>query len=1382
MANGSLAVLPLRVNLGVACAFRHTGLCKVRSQPAKSHMTEKIRDPRYYVVGGPVQPDRDCYQHRYADAELFRRISDGEYCHVLAQRQTGKTSLAASTARKLRERGTLVAMVDLTQISSEDPSENAGRWYYSIAYRIVRELRIRADVQTWWKERGGLTNLQRMREFFIEVVLQETTQPIAILFDRIEATKDEPLAQDLFSAIRACYDARITDSVFQRLSFSMFGSSSPAELVKDLHGSPFEISVEIPLPDFSAQEMAGLMAGLGDPLPEAQAILSRVWTWTRGHPYLSQKIFRGLARRKGELSDEIVDELVQTQFLSPNTLREEPHLSAIADCLAAEGPGRSARLNLYGRIRKGVEVSYDSSSLAQRDLLTTGVVSIGDGGVLRVRNEIYAMVFGMRWVNQKLPYGIKGIGLAAAILLLVLAVPIWYAEYLPRPYVSALSIANQDYEVAEDAYESLHMLPGYAATADRLFDEFLIRLSRSANTLPEIMRIHDRLAVTPEGSETASSLLAEFWQRRSNEAANQGDRDAALITALEAMQQPNDLRRQLAAELVGRDYRYLAGTLHSKAELKAIEADEASGLLTVLDVRNNIDLWRIDGDRPRLVRSDTLIAEERLELEERRLVEQLNASPRLLIKTNHAQPEQVILHVRAPSGQQARLNLADGRVINNYLRAFDFAMHPELRNLQGADYAGNWTIALSDMEQGISGELLDWGLVTVNISDVTTANYVPQPIPEPRSSENAKVLLGPGGRLALSWPADRQTQGSILVWDLASDDVLARIPRDNGFIDAQFVLGGERVATIEPRQITVWETATGKKLGRIELNTSASRIWRLSEDGRYIAIKTLLQDAAPGIAVWDLTKIRRLGRPITAENAATVALDASGNYLAIGGRDPWVRVWSLNEGTLIREFEHSSPLRSLKFDLSGEWLATVDLSNTFRLWNMVEGGVPVVERLGSSIWKVDFSTDSSRLLVGSSDRAYEIIYLPEARGTGVRLHHAMIDSSSATSARAPAPIVLADRNVVVTNDAGRSIKVWSIPAAQASMTPRVKSLPGGTLATLSADGKRIAVGTSVGDVRVYAVGAPGGILLGGADRADALSDNKGIVNLKFSDNGKMLASASMTGQVQVWDVATGTPRDLLIIHPDGAAHDFVFTDADRYLISASRREVIVTDVGDGEIRARLRIQANHPQLAVAAATGEVFIADDLDGVTAWNWRTGQSSRIVESAYQIRKVAVSADGARLVTASDERELTVWDVSTRAPLAQTARAAAKVDDMWVAGNDTRLVVQAGPWLQSLSLFPNGIAALHTRLLNVAPAAARPGADGRSAIVLSTSSSSRPVVSNEKIDMPGSKMLEGEPEELRSYWRERLSLSLDTDGSVTPTLNNSASVSETQPKNFQ
>jgi len=123
------------------------------------------RDPKYYVVGGPVQPDRSCYRQRVADAELLQRIADRDYSYLLAPPQSGKTSLIANVAGVLRANGTLVAMVDLIQASREDPSENSGRWYYSIVYRIVRELRIRADVQTWWRDRSSLTNLQRMRQF-----------------------------------------------------------------------------------------------------------------------------------------------------------------------------------------------------------------------------------------------------------------------------------------------------------------------------------------------------------------------------------------------------------------------------------------------------------------------------------------------------------------------------------------------------------------------------------------------------------------------------------------------------------------------------------------------------------------------------------------------------------------------------------------------------------------------------------------------------------------------------------------------------------------------------------------------------------------------------------------------------------------------------------------------------------------------------------------------------------------------------------------------------------------------------------------------------------------------------------------------------------------
>ena len=35
------------------------------------------------MVGGVVQPGRQCYLQRFADSELYQRVTDSEYCHVL---------------------------------------------------------------------------------------------------------------------------------------------------------------------------------------------------------------------------------------------------------------------------------------------------------------------------------------------------------------------------------------------------------------------------------------------------------------------------------------------------------------------------------------------------------------------------------------------------------------------------------------------------------------------------------------------------------------------------------------------------------------------------------------------------------------------------------------------------------------------------------------------------------------------------------------------------------------------------------------------------------------------------------------------------------------------------------------------------------------------------------------------------------------------------------------------------------------------------------------------------------------------------------------------------------------------------------------------------
>ena len=151
------------------------------------------------MVGGPVKSDSACYIRRETDAMLYARLIEGDYCHVLASSHIGKTSLMASTASRLRADGISVAIVDLAQISGRDMTEDIGRWYYGFAYRIVRELRIRSDVQTWWQDRSDLTNMQRLREFFLDVVLESTEERIVILIDRV------------------CDDGNLDSGIFQSL-------------------------------------------------------------------------------------------------------------------------------------------------------------------------------------------------------------------------------------------------------------------------------------------------------------------------------------------------------------------------------------------------------------------------------------------------------------------------------------------------------------------------------------------------------------------------------------------------------------------------------------------------------------------------------------------------------------------------------------------------------------------------------------------------------------------------------------------------------------------------------------------------------------------------------------------------------------------------------------------------------------------------------------------------------------------------------------------------------------------------------------------------------------------------------------------------------------
>jgi WD40 repeat protein/tRNA A-37 threonylcarbamoyl transferase component Bud32 len=535
--------------------------------------------------------------------------------------------------------------------------------------------------------------------------------------------------------------------------------------------------------------------------------------------------------------------------------------------------------------------------------------------------------------------------------------------------------------------------------------------------------------------------------------------------------------------------------------------------------------------------------------------------------------------------------------------------------------------------------------------DALTGKQVGPSLSQPGST--LSIALSPEGKRAITVGKEVGSGRSVLrLWEVPSFQSIGEPLDFPSMINVlAFVPNGEVFLTgHRDGKVQFWSSATARAIEGTIIHGERVSSFAIHPKGRILATgglgarQHLLRPGSAGGQPSDLSRTL-----LTPPQVDFLAFSPDGRTLLAAGAGSnqdggQLRLWKTGNRQSGPPLRLTSPIARAYFLAGGRTLAAYTVPGEIALWQLVPE-IQIGEIDPSEHSNVVFTLDGQRVLSNVRDQV-QLWDGETGRPIGEPLTQIVHRHLAITPDGRWFGVIGKDyEGILVGFDGTRlSRRVLAHPGKGQDAQERVV-----TDMVFSADGRLLATGSADGWVQLWDVAS-------GRALGMPLEHETGNVQLLFSPDNRFLFANSASKAAfkdffhggQLWNVATATPGPYLDV-PVPCAGAFS-PDGKTIYIGAYKGQILSRKVETGEPAGPAISLPTRVQCLALSADGTVLLAGCLDG-TARAWRTDTwqpIGRVLQDSTAIVTVALSHDGRLALTGAMNQAARLWDVQLGRPL--------------------------------------------------------------------------------------------------------------------------------------